>query len=215
MDRRQQTAKMRSKLSTAIKTHQGSFGLDMAEETLARLDAYYALLLEHNPILHLIGPMDAEEFAIRHVLESLTMLRYLPENARFADVGSGGGLPAIPCLIARYDLRAVLIETKEKKTRFLQAAIQKLRVSDRTQVLTCQFHEADIVGCSIVTCRALDKFTQKLAHLLKWAGRREMILFGGPNLRNALQQASVKFDEVLLPLSKQRYLFHLTGRVDT
>ena len=32
---------------------------------------FYDLIQEHNPILHLVGPMSAEEFAIRHVLESL------------------------------------------------------------------------------------------------------------------------------------------------
>ena len=95
-------------LSSEIKSGQGTFGLELSDDALARLESYYALLLKHNPILHLIGPMDAKEFAVRHILESLMLLKPLPENARFADVGSGCGLPAIPFLMVPEDLNAIL-----------------------------------------------------------------------------------------------------------
>ena len=202
-------------LTIAIRTHQGAFGLELGDDTIAKLDRYYALLLEHNPILHLIGPMDAEEFAIRHVLESLVLLKYLPANARFADVGSGGGLPAIPCLLARDDLSAVLIESKEKKTKFLEIAVDDLGLSKRARVVNRQFQEAEIADCGFVTCRALDKLADKLDRLLKWSGRRQLLLFGGPNLREALQKQKVDFDEMLLALSNQRYLFVPRGKKAT
>ena len=200
---------MRSELSNAIETHQAAFGLELADETISLFDRYYAVLLEHNPILHLIGPMTAEEFAIRHILESLVLLRHLPVKARFADVGSGGGLPAIPCLIARDDLMSVLIESKEKKTKFLELAIEELGLSQRAKVVNRQFTEVDPANCSVVTCRALDKFTEKLDRLLKWSMRRKVLLFGGPNLREALIQKNVLFEEELMPMSDQRYLFEL------
>jgi 16S rRNA (guanine(527)-N(7))-methyltransferase RsmG len=198
---------MPTDLANAIRIHQAAFGLDLSSETVALFDRYYELLLEHNPILHLIGPMSAEEFAIRHVLESLMLLKHLPKKARFADVGSGGGLPAIPCVLAREDLRAVLIESKEKKTKFLDIIAEELGISDRAQILTRQFTEVRATGCDYVTCRALDKFTEKLDRLLKWSDHRPMLLFGGPNLRDALKAKKVRFEEVLMPLSEQRYLF--------
>ncbi len=200
---------MTSELSNAIKTHQAAFGLELSAKTVARLDEYYQILHEHNPILHLIGPMDAEEFAIRHILESLTLLNHLPEKARFADIGSGGGLPAIPCLLAREDLSAVLIESKEKKTKFLDLTVEKLGLASRTRIVTRQFHEVDPANCTFITCRALDKFTERLERLLKWSMRRRLLLFGGPNLRDALQKQKVIFDAVLMPMSEQRYLFIL------
>jgi 16S rRNA (guanine(527)-N(7))-methyltransferase RsmG len=200
---------MTSELTKAIETHQAAFGLDVPDETLSLFERYYALLLEHNPILHLIGPMTAEEFAIRHILESLTLLRHLPETTRFADVGSGGGIPAVPCLIARDDLQAVLIESKEKKTKFLDFVIEDLGISHRAKVVTRQFTEVDLAGYSVVTCRALDKFTEKLDRLLRWSTRRRVLLFGGPNLREALFEKKVAFEEELMPMSEQRYLFRL------
>ncbi|CAN5412319.1 hypothetical protein BH20ACI2_BH20ACI2_05830 [soil metagenome] len=200
---------MPSELSTAICKHQAAFDLELSPESLTLLDSYYELLLEHNPILHLTGPMDAEEFAIRHILESLTLLKHLPEKARFADIGSGGGLPAIPCLLVRGDLMAVLIESKEKKANFLKLAVEKLRLTARTMIVARQFQEAEPANCSFITCRALDKFTEKLDRLLKWSMRRQVLLFGGPNLRQALQKAKVNFDEALMPMSEQRYLIVL------
>ena len=205
---------MSTELAIGIRTHQGAFGLELGDETIARLDRYYGLLLEHNPILHLIGPMDAEEFAIRHVLESLTLLEFLPDTARFADVGSGGGLPGIPCMLVRDDLSTVLIESKEKKTKFLELAVEELGVAKRALVVNRQFQEVDPGDCEFIVCRALDKLTDRLERLLKWANGRQVLLFGGPNLSEALQKQRVHFDETLMPLSNQRYLF-VVGRKPT
>lgn len=203
---------MATEFSTAIDRHQAAFGLSLSSEVVADLERYYEILLEHNPILHLIGPMDAEEFAVRHILESLMMLQYLPPNARFADVGSGGGLPAIPCLLARDDLMAVLIESKEKKSKFLDIVINELALSARARVVPRQFTEVDPANCSVVTCRALDKFQQKLPRLLKWASRRDLLLYSGPDLREVLRQEKADFDEILMPLSERRFLFHVRGK---
>ncbi len=198
---------MPSELATAISKNQAAFGLELSPESMERLDAYYALLLEHNPILHLTGPMNAEEFAIRHILESLTLLKHLPEKARFADIGSGGGLPAIPCLLVRDDLMAVLIESKEKKANFLKLAVEKLGLKARTKIVVKQFQEVDPANCSFITCRALDKFTERLERLIKWSMRRQLLLFGGPNLRDELRRQSVDFYEERMPMSEQRLLF--------
>ena len=89
----------------ALVSNMGSFNLDLPTETITRLEEFYSLLTRWNDRLHLVAPCAPEEFAVRHVLESLMLLRYLPSEATVADIGSGGGLPIIPCLIARPDLR--------------------------------------------------------------------------------------------------------------
>lgn len=203
------TYRMRSDLISAIRTHQSAFGFEIADEKIGRLADYYELVQEHNAILHLVGPSSAEEFAIRHILESLTLLEFLPLKARFADVGTGAGLPAIPCLIAREDLSAVLIESKEKKAGFLQTAIAKCELIDRAEIVSKQFSETPRPDVSYVTCRALDKFTQKLPQLIKWSGDCTLLFFGGPALRQEMQKCGLKIKERLMPLSKQRYLFVL------
>src|SRR4051794_9008996 len=119
---------MREEFIQAIRTHQVAFGIDLSDPAIERLAGYFELLMEHNPLLHLVGPCSPEEFAIRHILESLTLLEYLPQGAKFADVGAGAGLPSIPCLLVREDLSAELIETKEKKTKFLDLTVDALKI---------------------------------------------------------------------------------------
>ncbi|HQX55891.1 MAG TPA: 16S rRNA (guanine(527)-N(7))-methyltransferase RsmG [Pyrinomonadaceae bacterium] len=200
---------MRNEFIQALKTHQTAFKISLDDTQIDRLADYFELIQEHNPILHLVAPMTPEEFAIRHILESLTMMEYLPNGSRFADIGTGGGLPSIPCLLVRGDLKGVLIESKEKKTKFLELATATLGISKRTAITNKQFQEVDPANSETVTCRALDKFTEKLPGLLKWRKRRQMLLFGGPNLRDALEKNKVVFVEKLMPMSEQRYLFVL------
>ena len=191
----------------AIEKHQASFGLEIGPESAAALERYYLVLQEHNELLHLVAPMSAEEFAIRHILESLTLLEHLPITAKFADVGAGAGLPSIPCLLVRGDLKAVLIESKEKKAKFLETAIESLGLLNRVKIINSQFEEADLGDCKYVTCRALDKYTQKLPKLVKWSKQRHLLLFGGKSLGLALQENHIECVQYLMPLSEQRYLY--------
>src|SRR5215218_5716571 len=106
---------MPEKFIETIENLQSEFGLNLAKDKIERLAVFYELVRKHNPILHLVAPAPEEEFAVRHILESLTLLEFLPAKSSFADVGAGAGLPSIPCLLAREDLRGVLIESKLKK----------------------------------------------------------------------------------------------------
>lgn len=198
---------MRQQFIEALQANEPTFGVQISPEKREALADYYELLLEHNPILHLVAPCPPEEFATRHILESLTMLEHLPANARFADVGSGGGLPAIPCLIVRDDIEAVLVESKEKKSGFLQNVLANCELQKRTEVIPRQFSEVARPPVSYVSCRALDKFTQKLPQLIKWSGNCRLLLFGGPSVAEALEANRLRLGQKLMPLSEQRYLF--------
>ncbi|HEX9629601.1 MAG TPA: RsmG family class I SAM-dependent methyltransferase, partial [Pyrinomonadaceae bacterium] len=93
-----------------LEAEMGTYGVTLSKEALDGLARYYELLTHWNSRLHLVSFRSANEFATRHVLESLFLINYLPQHSRVADVGSGGGLPIIPCLIARSDLQGVLVE---------------------------------------------------------------------------------------------------------
>lgn len=198
---------MREEFVEAIKSNQAAFRLDLSAEKIARLADYFELVQEHNPILHLVGPCTPEEFVVRHILESLTLIEFLPRNTRIADVGTGAGLPSIPCLLVRADLIAVLIESKEKKAKFLENAVEKLGIADRVKIINRQFEEVESGQFEFVTCRALDKFTNKLPQLLKWSKKRSLLFFGGNSLGVALQKQNVDFEKNLMPMSEQRFLF--------
>lgn len=203
---------MRNEFIEAVKKYQSEFGLNLADEKISALADYYEVVLENNEFLHLVAPCSAEEFAIRHILESLTVLEFLPDNAKFADVGTGAGLPSIPCLIVREDLQGVLIESKLKKANFLSEALQKLNLENRADVINRQFEEIEKPKADFVLCRALDKFTKKLPRLLKWSENSKMLFFGGNALGDELEENGVKFEKNLMPMSEQRFLFVILRR---
>ncbi|CAN5777641.1 hypothetical protein BH20ACI4_BH20ACI4_04550 [soil metagenome] len=198
---------MESKFVEAIEKHQTEFGINLTDEKISALAGYYAIINKHNEFLHLVAPCSAEEFVVRHILESLTVLEFLPENARFADVGTGAGLPAIPCLLGREDLRGFLIESKLKKSDFLRETVSELKLEDRAKIINRQFEEIEKPDVNFILCRALDKFTKKLPRLLKWAGKSNLLFFGGNSLGEELEKNGVKFEQKLMPMSEQRFLF--------
>src|SRR5687768_17915958 len=107
----------------ALQSNQSVFDVGLGSEALSSLSAYYSLIVHWNERLHLVAPCSPEEFATRHVLESLVLLKHLPHGAKIADIGSGAGLPIVPCLIVRPDLEVTLIESSQKKAVFLREAI--------------------------------------------------------------------------------------------
>lgn len=189
-----------------LETEAGSYGVDLSSETLDRLLAYYELLNEWNPRLHLVAPTSPPEFATRHVLESLLLLNHLPRNARIADVGSGAGLPSIPCLIARPDIQAVLIESSKKKAIFLREAITQIKISDRVSVLAERFENVATPDVGFVTCRALERFEETVPQLVKWAPDDAVFLFfGGEGLQESIE--NLEFTAQLIPNSQKRFLY--------
>ena len=191
----------------------GSFDVELSAETVTQLGAYYSLLSKWNDRLHLVAPCSPEEFATRHVLESLMLLKHLPDGAKIADIGSGAGLPIIPCLIARPDLEATLIESSQKKAVFLREA---LNTAGRTaSVIARPFEEVETPDVSFITCRALDQFMNKISRLIDWSPKGStLLIYGGPTLREQLQKLKVGFEEFLIPLSDQRFLFVSTDYAD-
>ncbi len=89
-----------------------------------RLSAYGALLLKANRTLNLTGARTPESL-LPHVLDALTIRDYVREP--LVDVGSGGGLPAIPLALA-LGMRFTLIESVGKKAAFLRKAIAELDI---------------------------------------------------------------------------------------
>jgi 16S rRNA (guanine527-N7)-methyltransferase len=187
-----------------------SFNMDLPADTVTQLGEYYSLLTRWNERLHLVAPCEPEEFAVRHVLESLLLLEHLPPDARVADIGSGGGLPIIPCLIARSDLQATLIESSQKKSVFLREVSNQLQLN--STIIARPFEDVEPPDVSFVTCRALDQFMQKLPALINWAPKGcTLLLFGGENLRELL---GVSVEQYLIPRSEKRFLFVATDYAD-
>jgi 16S rRNA (guanine527-N7)-methyltransferase len=194
--------------SSAFEEHAPHYGLRLDATDTSRLREYYEQVMAWNARLHLVAPCSPAEFATRHVLESLLALAHLPKGARVVDIGSGAGLPIIPCLIVRTDLRATLIESSQKKAVFLREALRRLNADDRASVVAERFEQTIVPDADFVTCRALDRLQEMFAKIVEWSQpAKTLLLFGGENLRGQIENASLTYQAILIPKSERRFLF--------
>lgn len=164
--------------------------LEPLDETqIATLERYLDLLIDTNQRMNLTRIVDRDQARLQHIADSLTLLLHIPVEAkRLADVGSGGGVPGIPLAIARPDLEVTLIESIQKKGRFLSSAIEALGLSN----VSVKNDRAERVGdrFDVVTCRAvasLDKLVEWCAPLLVPGG--VLLAMKGPKLAEEMEAA--------------------------
>ena len=204
MDATTATAQFRKSLAS----NAPAYGVTLSDQNIDELANYYELLQRWNPRVHLVAPCTAEQFATRHILESLLMLKHLPDGAKVVDVGSGAGLPIVPCLIVRSDTTAVLFEISQKKAVFLREALGHTHLSSRATVRNERFEDATVPPCEFLSCRALERFEEMLPHLLEWApAQSTLILFGALRLSNQIESLGFASNAELIPRSKARFLY--------
>ncbi len=92
-----------------------------------RLAIFGAMLLETNRRMNLTGAESAAEL-LPHILDSLSVRPFVRDS--LVDVGSGGGLPAIPLALAT-GVPVTLIEATAKKAKFLEATLDGLGLQGR------------------------------------------------------------------------------------
>jgi 16S rRNA (guanine527-N7)-methyltransferase len=203
-------AKQVAEFAAALRANAPDYDIKFSEEALQQLIAYYQIINTWNPHLHLVAHCSPHEFARRHILESLLLLRHFPNAARIVDIGSGAGLPTIPCLITRADLSAVLIESAKRKAIFLREALRLVGKTSVAQVIAQRFEDVEPPAAQFITARAVDRFAEILPRLLEWAPKPStFLLFGGNDLRKALKALGQDHSEVLIPKSERRFLFKM------
>jgi 16S rRNA (guanine527-N7)-methyltransferase len=197
-----------TKFRNVLESEASGYGVSLSPHAVDRLSDYYKLLNHWNPRVHLVAACTPQEFATRHVLESLTLLKFLPVGVSVAEVGAGAGLPILPCLIVRPDLRAVLIEASKKKSVFLREALTETGTSARASIIAERFENIAAPSVDFVSCRALERFEEVLPHLLEWApAKATLLLFGGKRLEPKIAAAGFHVTGELMPKSNGRFLF--------
>ena len=190
----------------ALREHEELYSVHLANAAREALGRYYGLLLKWNDRLHLVAPCAPSEFATRHVLESLMLIRHLPANAHVTDIGSGAGLPIIPCLIAREDLEATLIESAARKAVFLREILREV-AGARARIVAKRFQEVARPDARFITCRALDRFEPLVPELIDWSpDGSTMLLFAGEALAKMIETILTDVKMERIPNSERRFL---------
>lgn len=173
--------------STRLSRRASKAGLFIPDDLGARLVAYYELLSRWNRKINLTALENVDEAIDRLLLEPVIAARHISVRApRLMDVGTGGGSPAIPLMMAIPEASLVMVEVKARKSAFLREAIRHLDLkgasveTSRYEELLArpELHERfDLLSLRAVRVEA--KVMMTLQAFLKPGG--QVLMFRGPS----------------------------------
>lgn len=110
----------------------GIYGLSLTEKQLEQFERYYELLVEWNQKMNLTAITEPREVAVKHMIDSLSAWnpQLFSPKASLVDVGTGAGFPGLPLKILYPELRLTLLDSLNKRVRYLQTVVDELELAD-------------------------------------------------------------------------------------
>lgn len=102
--------------------------ISIDEEKLDKLETYVTLLKKWNNVYNLTSIKETDLIITKHLIDSLSVLPWVKTEGKLLDVGTGAGLPGIPIAICYPEKNITLIDSNNKKTRFLTQCKAELKL---------------------------------------------------------------------------------------
>ena len=104
--------------------------LKINEKQAKKFLKYTDLLLYWNQKVNLTAICEIKDIITKHYIDSLIIEKYLKENSKIIDIGTGAGFPGIPLAIYREDLKITLVDSLNKRTNFLNIVKEELKLNN-------------------------------------------------------------------------------------
>lgn len=157
---------MREYLKEGIK----KVGINLTEEMIDNLLKYLEILLEYNSHTNLTAIRDSKDAIEKHFIDSLLLQNFIKESDKTAlDIGTGAGFPGMVLAICNPNINFTLMDSIEKKTKFLEMVKENLNLENVTVVNSRAeeyITEENRESFSIGLCRGVSKLPTILEYMI-------------------------------------------------
>jgi 16S rRNA (guanine527-N7)-methyltransferase len=187
---------MNQRAKDLLTTGTKELGIELSTAQLKSLNQFAEELKKWNRKINLTAIDDDEGIAVKHFVDSLSLLKVVQGSGRMLDIGSGGGFPCIPVKIALQDLEVVSVDAVVKKISFQKQAARLLQLDHFEAIhVRAESLAADYAASfDYVVSRAfsdIPSFVAMALPVLKPSGR--IIAMKG---RNAAEEIAAAEDEL-------------------
>lgn len=109
-----------------------ALGLALSSEQISRFIIYYEMLVEWNTYMNLTAITAYEDVMKKHFIDSISLIKAydVTKPMTVIDIGTGAGFPGLALKIAFPNLKMTLLDSLNKRIKFLDAVIEKLELND-------------------------------------------------------------------------------------
>jgi 16S rRNA (guanine527-N7)-methyltransferase len=175
--------------------------IPFSEEQIKQLAAFQENVLIANKKMNLTTITSDEDFAVKHFIDSLSLLPLLPKKAfSLLDIGTGAGFPGVVLKILRPDINLVLLDSQRKRLVFLAETLDVLNIKADCVHARAEEFPRLIPGIEfdVVTARAVARLEKLYAYALP------LVTPGGLFLAMKGPDVSREIDEADAALKKYR-----------
>ena len=169
-------------------------GVDISIEKAKMFYSYMKIMLEWNEKINLTAITEEKEIVIKHFIDSISINKHIKKEDNIMDMGTGAGFPGIPLKILNKDTRFVLVDSLNKRIKFLEEVNNMLnlnnielihsRAEDLAKNLKYRENMDTIISRAVANLRVLVEY---MIPFIKVGGL--CICMKGPNIKDEIEDS--------------------------
>lgn len=185
---------LKEEFSEKIKEYMNKINIEISDKQIEKFFDYMNLLLEWNEKINLTAITEPEDIILKHFVDCTTILKYIKDEDKIIDIGTGAGFPGIPLKILNEKLDITLMDSLNKRINFLNEIINKL---DLKNIVAIHARAEELARnkryrekFDIATSRAVANLSTLSEYMLPFVKKNGMVIsMKGSNIEEEVKNA--------------------------